>query len=120
MAHLRTLTFRVTDSGNLFLALVELQTLASILALSLIELQTLETFPFPCRVTNSSYHILPCGVTNPGKHLFLPCRVTNFGSILGSDHAFTNSLWLNTNNWFSSNLLFLLATQSIISFFVPY
>lgn len=112
-----TLSVRVTNSSNLFLALVQFQTLA--------------TFSLPYRVTDSVIHLFVlqsyrlwlslvplCRVENPGKHLFLPYRVTKSDSILGSDHAFTSSLWLNIIHWLmshffhSSNFLCLLATQS--------
>lgn len=110
---------RVTNSSNIFLALVELQTLAIILASILVELQTLTTLPFPYKVRNFGTHIfalqsyilwlsliLPCRVANPGKHLFLLCRVTNSGDFFGAYHVFTIettlallSLSLNTNHW---------------------
>lgn len=85
------LPYRVTDSGNLSLCPVELQTLESspflvelqtleIIHPCLIELQTLASIlSFPCRVTDSKNRSsMPCRVTDSGI-LSLPCRVTNYG-----------------------------------------
>lgn len=87
--------YRVADSGNISLCLIELQTL-EVVHHFLIELQTLTFFPFamqsyrlwqtfsflPYRVTDSNNHSQPYRVTNSSNLFFLPCRVIDSGRLI--------------------------------------